>query len=578
MTRNITFYIFILATMICSCNHRSDDTLRRAEKLLATHPDSAIIVLNRAAPTVGSYSRHNQMRYLLLRTEALNKTFARLDTVSYFERVLDYFDRHGSKVERIRANYIAGCICRDKGNSPLALQYYNDAVNLADTTRTDCDFALLSRIYGQMADIFDKQRYPQKELEMMDKVAYCALKAKDTLVYIENIVYTGGAYHMLGNKAKSLQLVRKGYNEYKRIGRNDLAASTLILFADHYLKTDSIDKAKHAIDEYRNKSGMFDKNGEIRPGCEIFYFYLGRYYEKTADNDSALWYYRKLIHFNKDISNLENGFKGLLSVYQRLHQSDSIAKYANLYAVANDSANFKNSADEISRTQALYDYSENQRIANEKTEEAAHLQKIIYVSLFIILILSIAIYLYLRWSKTKSLRHIMKMNQLYSDILIKYDISVNELNSFRRDQKKFEKDKLAEIEFLRKQLLLYKGCDSDTEKVGFEHSLLNHYTVQTLHKYAAKGKTPSDIEWTSLINIVNKLLPDFIKTLNNKEKSLSDKELKVCILTKLNFSPSEIGVLLDLTKQSISNFRTSINRKLFGETGTKSFDSNIHRL
>jgi len=43
----------------------------------------------------------------------------------------------------------------------MALQCYHDAIDCADTTATDCDYAQLARVYGQMGDIFYNPLIPQ---------------------------------------------------------------------------------------------------------------------------------------------------------------------------------------------------------------------------------------------------------------------------------------------------------------------------------------------------------------------------------------------------------------------------------
>ena len=109
----------------------------------------------------------------------MNKTYLPLDTLTSMDEVLDYYLSHGNRDERMRACYLMGSIYRDRGNSPLALQYYRDAIGEADTTETDCDYAQVSRIYAQMALLFDRQRYPQMELEQWRQAMRYALLHAD---------------------------------------------------------------------------------------------------------------------------------------------------------------------------------------------------------------------------------------------------------------------------------------------------------------------------------------------------------------------------------------------------------------
>ncbi len=102
------------------------------------------------------------------------------------------------------------------------------------------------------------------------------------------------------------------------------------------------------------------------------------------------------MQYPAEISNLEEGYKGLMSIYRKMDIPDSIVKYAQLYANANDSANYRHSADEITRTQALYNYNESQKKAEGKAAENRKLWYFIYVVLLISIITSFGIYIYLR--------------------------------------------------------------------------------------------------------------------------------------------------------------------------------------
>ena len=53
--------------------------------------------------------------------------------------------------------------------APMALEYYNKATEQADTTSTDCDYAILFRIYGQMGILFDKQYLPYQVIQSFTK-------------------------------------------------------------------------------------------------------------------------------------------------------------------------------------------------------------------------------------------------------------------------------------------------------------------------------------------------------------------------------------------------------------------------
>ena len=90
-----------------------------------------------------------RMRDELQRVQKMNEAFTPLDTVTVMDIVLDYYESHGSRTEKMMANYMMGCVHRDRGNSPVALEYYRKATEYADTTNLS-EVRTLSRIYGQI--------------------------------------------------------------------------------------------------------------------------------------------------------------------------------------------------------------------------------------------------------------------------------------------------------------------------------------------------------------------------------------------------------------------------------------------
>ena len=271
--------------------------------------------------------------------------------------------------------------------------------------------------------------------------------------------------------------------------------------------------------------------------------------------------------------NAESGYKGLMSVYAKMHEVDSVVKYAHLFANANDTANLRNSANEISRTQALYDYSESQRIASEKSEEAQRLWLWLCIC-FVVLVLGGAwIYGYYRRQKVNQ----MLANRKYTDLMMQYHRATEELQNVRSNKQQVQQQKEEEIEKLQQMLDAYKG-HTHTGQWELEQSLLQHDIVKRMHRHAYKLAVPSDAEWQDLQGVVEKSLPEFYAKLAATESQLTDQEWKVCLLVKLNFIPSELTVLLGLSKQRVTNIRTNLNKKLFGESGSRTFDVNLHKL
>ena len=67
-------------------------------------------------------------------------------------------------MKKMLAYYLLGRAYSDMEEAPEALQAYYDAISMADTTNTSCDFSTLTVVYGQMSRIFHKQNLPEDEI------------------------------------------------------------------------------------------------------------------------------------------------------------------------------------------------------------------------------------------------------------------------------------------------------------------------------------------------------------------------------------------------------------------------------
>ena len=139
----------------------------------------------------------SQIRAQLEELERQNRADSVMTNDSLAERLVKYFDLHGTPNERMRAHYILGRTYADMGEAPAALEAYLEAADCADTTQADCDYAKLSRIHAQSALIYNEFVQPRSQLNELNKAVYYARKAKDTLIAIECYAQKANAYKWL---------------------------------------------------------------------------------------------------------------------------------------------------------------------------------------------------------------------------------------------------------------------------------------------------------------------------------------------------------------------------------------------
>ena len=85
-------------------------------------------------------------------------------TIDDVQPYVRFFDDHGTANDRLLAHYLLGLAYYDHGEVPMALKCYQDAVDCADTTDADCDYAQLARVYAQMSQVFYSQELYQEQL------------------------------------------------------------------------------------------------------------------------------------------------------------------------------------------------------------------------------------------------------------------------------------------------------------------------------------------------------------------------------------------------------------------------------
>ena len=403
-------YIIIGVALMMGCTDgRYDAVLSQIDTLMEAHPDSALLRLDSIRSLKESWPKRLRMRYDLLEAKAQNKAFVDFTSDSIAKEFTRYYDSHGTANERMTAHYLLGCVYRDLGEAPHAVDCYLDAISQADTTAKDCDFYTLSCAYAQMADIYYRQLLLSYSIIARKRASYYAFKANKPVYAISDLERIASAY-ILQNKKDSAELILiEVQHLYQRYGllQNALQSFTKLI---HIYVNDSnkLIQTKELIDKYDSEFSSFDKNHELQGAKRKFYFYKGRYFEGVNQLDSAEYYYRKIYRPNMSYTAMDPMYRGLLSVFTKRHQADSIAKYSQLLCLANDSSIAKKDQDLTAQMAASYNYNRYQKEALEN-EKIAHHTQIILISILVGVAI-VALFLYTIWRN-----HLKKQERLRAE-------------------------------------------------------------------------------------------------------------------------------------------------------------------
>lgn len=615
----ITYAVIIATTIICATSCTSTVTkhnIATADSIVNVNPQAALAFIDSVTES-GDLSRASKMKFALLKAKARNKLYLPADT-AMLETLAKYYDNHSTANDRMLTHYIIGCSHIDRDDAPRALQSFQDAIEMADTTDTECDYGTLSRIYSQMSNILNDEMSFAYAIEAGKKSIRYALAAKDTFNAISGYGHLMDSYYFT-QPDSIMNICLKVSSMYKHIGKSKYAASVYGIPIFLMIKNGDTKKAKPYMDLYETYSGLYDKvTNSMEAGHEIYYYVKGMYYVLTHNLDSAEYFARKELNTTSDFDNRQGAAKCLYMIYKKKRQTDSIIKYAEMWNAATDSAYANMSTTHLQQMRAMYDYNNYKLSAEVYKRKAlsARLVSAIVILTVSVMLVSVAIYM----SKKRQARRIemsryessiaelerarqelcamneqqqMEMSRLidkksneikkqkeandtYLHNIQELERSRDELRDLNERQKAQFKSLIEEKETQIKQLYEEKKKhENAVTSVGNKSKYANEPIVKRLKHNARKGLTHMTNEE---FDELRTLLSD-TEQFNKIENIVSPHEFGVCLLVRAGFTPSDISILTGLSNSNISNIRKRLLMKLTGRNGSpKDFDKYITSL
>jgi len=503
----------------------------------------------------------SRMSALLDRADSMNRAYIPMtDGIdSLLLEATHFYDRHGTANEQMRAHYLLGCAYRDKGEAPAALQSYQDAVDRADTLSSDCDDALLARVYGQMAQVFYRQGLYKEQLRHTKQSSKFAWMGKDTLAALMSYEQEFLSYKGLGLIDSAIIVIENVAQQYARYGYNAYSAISLGLAIKPLIDEGKFPKAKDYMNIYESNSGRFDSLGNIEAGREIYYKTKGLYFLYTEKLDSAEYYFRKELRDGKDFGNQNSAANGLALLYHKMHKPDSAAKYAIYAYTMLDSVYAQRSTKEVERMQALYDYTRHQEIARREQERASSeksKRQLSIAILFGVTLLAIYIirkmYVDRKRRQVQYIRNLEKLEQTQSELLQlrSHAEEYNELIAIKESL--YEEQNIVLQEQRKKKLLDHAEID----KRIIESDICKKILKNTYKKLTVE-------ELRECRKFVLENLPEFNNLLLSKQYKINNNDFNVCVLFRLGIKSKEVSNLLGLSQGRISQICTKLLLGIF---------------
>ena len=570
---------------LSSCSNRKyEQTITRADNLMELSQDSArsaLAILDSIRPDLSKMGKSTQMRYQLVYAKGMNKGYVDFTTDSLMKEIVDYYDNHGTCQQQMLAHYLLGCVYRDLGDSPASLSCYNDAVEKVDTTSSDCDYKLLTRVYEQQGALFLSQSMPQNALSAYQKAEKYAWIAKDTLSAVLSYEHLGNIYEYMDNMNKVIEVYENASRRYRQYGYPVQAARALGGAIQALILTKQYAKAKKYMDVFEAESGYFQKDSCYSYINYSHYYYLKGLYCLESHSDSAKYWFTKCQEFAKTNNNKSFSAYAWYLYYIKHQQMDSVAKYSEQAFAYNDSANLDMERDLMQKMQAIYDYDRWKNVAHNEEIKATRANLTLLVSILVsvsVIIIGILTFLVYRKKRKQELQEKEEQEnqirqQIYytkqelellrtvndrkiADVIKEKEQTINKLKEDLKDiRDKYSNSSLSDVDILLKESSIYKR-------------------IKYLELHPKEIMREND--WIELEETIEQLIPSFIPLLKNRLNVIA---YRICLLVKLEISTSSIAILLGLSSSAISKYRKVMLEKLCGRSGKpKDFDEYIRQI
>lgn len=560
--KRISIYLVLLFVLI-ACDSRTSLTrmFDSIDSLASSqHPQKALEALDNISPMYASMDKGERMKYEFLYVKAKAKNYESIAHDSVIVDLADYYHNKGNNKEKMEAYYILGIYYKQKGDAPRALASFSKSLQYADSTRNVRDMML---VHGMLQEVYEEGGLYTDARREMKLAANYGLKCKDTLaalIYKEFEPW----YYLQIRDFDSVEIaanrIYKRSTQVKYGRPNTLVLSYSVL---SQLEKKNWKKAKRYMDIYERN--FADPTVNTKGRSAILYDYKAKYYAGIGKLDSAL-HFIHLQQRNRCLNNSEQVFRNYMNVYCAMGKVDSVNKYANLFCQCNDSAKANLYAERVTQIKSMYDYTQQQEEAFRQRSKSHRLMAALMLVASLGVIVALSLVMLISRNRRRHAEAMRIEHNQYARLSARYEMVLEQQNMLML--KESEKSKMYdllqhELEGLRQNMATVSATRNKESQKMMEAA-----AVERLGELIAVGGHPSDEEWKELSKVFEEYDNSFSKWLADQSGKLNRREMRLCMLSRLHFQPSEAAVLLVTTRQNVTNMRSRMMPKVFGEEGS----------
>lgn len=546
------------------------EAMQKAIRCMEECPDSALTYLSSLDSLIRYEPEETRMYYELLTTKAEDKKYIPHTSDSLMQEIVHFYESYDGNEKLMEAYYYLGSVYRDMKDAPRAVAAFQQA---ADVGKGSQRYDLLGRIYSQMGTLLAYQSLYEDALKIY-KISYAYnLKREEGPGLVYALRNLGRMYDSMNQLDSAEYYYQAAYRKSFEINDQQIINAISTEVGGFYFDLGKLDSAKNVFAKVEN----LENNA-------ICLQTLAEIYQFISQLDSAEFYYLQTLQEDKQYQNIylkSNSYEALAKLEAQKGNYLSAFDYALKSLELKDTIKKTTRTEAIGKIHALYNYRHTEKENQQLLLENAHKESQFYILIIGLLVVIGPAILYSRKQKRNAQEKAKRLSILKDEqykksraYIQENEKKIAELETLLQ-QMEGEKSALQkELIGSQKALLVLSNQKIEMgfhEKSYLESSLRQSEIYRLFHQAAHQDdghKSISSIErWKQLQDIIDITYNNFTEQLYALYPQISEHELHVCYLIKIQIPIKDIAKLLNRSLSAISNTRVRLYKKIHGKEG-----------
>lgn len=575
-TRILPFFLLCATFFSCRDGGRTESLLRTADSLMEEHPDSALTILRRDSLEICRSGKDYRLWYALSRTEANDKCYILHVSDSTMRAAANYYNSHGSDLQRVRANYLLGRVYCDMHLYGHALTSFNKAITVE--SENDSTINRYKARSATWAGYVYEVKGLHKDALRYNKLAYgYAKQAGAQVTEVYSLRDIGRSYRDLNRNDIAIHYYQKAAKKAKTIDDANLYNMVMEELAGIYIEEGRLDEAYAAL----NTQFLATTDKDI----SSHYYIWAMYFEKRGQLDSAVAYNKRGMNYS-DVSIKRDVSLDLARLLMKQGKHNEAIKYYEQYSVYSDSvtaSELNETSDMLSQVEKNIDIERKNTILAETKTNLTILLSVIIFTVIVVSLILIKHYSnvrkrireqqerannYLSQLQETGMQKMKRNEERIAQLETELSVSNEKLTEIRKSLMRNEAEMLAKqnehmlFKEKHRELLIADLADTDVYKL-----------------YHTPNAVPSSADYHRLVEALNKAYNNFTKRLKEFYPDINDNEVWICCMVKAGLSSKEICNISPYSYSSLGMAKSRLYFKMFQKKGgAKDLDHFIKEL